>query len=58
MSPAANYMAEEVTYEVGKFRTTEASFSAQKRPSMKSRRSSQPKSFNGMHRRRAKRIAW
>jgi hypothetical protein len=58
MSPAADYMAdEEVQYQVN-FRSQHAEFVTHKRPSLKTRSGSRPKSFNGIHRRRAKRIRW
>jgi hypothetical protein len=60
MSHQQNYEATEVEYGTENFRTFERFRDANKRqaPSMGRRRGKAPQSFNGIHRRRRRKINW
>jgi len=60
MSPVPNYSdaQAEADYQVAYRQVRPAMAAPKRRSQTKSRRRTSPKSFNGMHRRRAKRITW
>ena len=59
MSHKQQYEATEWDFETSSFRTSErADHSQQRRPAMGRRRGKAPNSFNGMHRRRRRKINW
>ena len=59
MSHKQQYGATDLDYGVESFRTTERFDSSQrKKPVMGRRRGKTPQSFNGIHRRRRRKMAW
>ncbi len=59
MSHKQQYDGAELDYTVNSFRETERFDSANRRkPSMGRRRGKTPQSFNGIHRRRKRKMAW
>jgi hypothetical protein len=59
MSHKQQYEATDLNYETRDFRTAErADHSLQRRPSMGRKRGKTPQSFNGIHRRRKRKIVW
>ncbi len=59
MSHKQNYEAMEWDYETQSFRTSERlEHARERRPAMGRRRGKTPQSFNGMHRRRRRKIVW
>ena len=59
MSHKQQYEATDLIYETGNFRTIERfDHAQQRRPAMGRRRGKAPQSFNGIHRRRRRKIAW
>jgi hypothetical protein len=59
MSHKQQYEATDLEYGNESFRTNERFDSSQrKRPTMGRRRGKAPQSFNGMHRRRRRKMAW
>jgi hypothetical protein len=59
MSHKQQYEASDLDYGVENFRTAERSDSSQRRrPPMGRRRGKAPQSFNGIHRRRKRKMAW
>jgi hypothetical protein len=59
MSHKQAYEATDFEYGVDNFRTAErVSNSKQERPTMGRKRGKAPQSFNGMHRRRRRKMAW
>jgi hypothetical protein len=59
MSHKQQYEATDLDYGYEGFRTVERFESSQrKRPTMGRRRGKAPQSFNGMHRRRRRKMAW
>ena len=57
MSPSANYLALESEYLVDR-QSHEKMPAPQYRSTRKSRSVAKPKTFNGIHRRRSKRVSW
>lgn len=59
MSHKQQYEASDLDYGVESFRTVERFEAAQRRrPNMGRRRGKTPQSFNGIHRRRRRKMAW
>jgi hypothetical protein len=59
MSHKQQYEASDMDYGVENFRTQERNDSAShRRPQMGRRRGKAPQSFNGIHRRRRRKMAW
>jgi len=59
MSHKQQYEATELDYERDNFREVERfEHSQQRRPTMVRRRGKTPQSFNGIHRRRRRKIVW
>ncbi len=59
MSHKQQYEATDLDYGVGSFRSTERfENSNRRRPVMGRKRGKAPQSFNGMHRRRRRKMAW
>jgi hypothetical protein len=59
MSHKQQYEASDLEYGVESFRTFERFDNAQrKRPEMGRKRGKAPQSFNGIHRRRRRKLAW
>jgi len=59
MSHKQQYEATDLDYTGDSFRSSERfSFSERRRPTMSRRRGKAPQSFNGMHRRRRRKITW
>ena len=59
MSHKHQYEAADVDYGTENFRTTEQRFDANRRqPTMGRKRGKTPQSFNGIHRRRRRKMAW
>jgi hypothetical protein len=59
MSHKQQYEATDLDYGTENFRTNERFDSAQRRrPQMGQRRGKAPQSFNGIHRRRRRKMAW
>jgi len=59
MSHKQQYEASDVDYGTENFRTAERFDSANRRkPTMGRRRGKAPQSFNGIHRRRRRKLAW
>jgi len=59
MSHKQQYESTELDYETQDFRTFERiDHSQQRRPTMGRRRGKAPQSFNGIHRRRRRKIVW
>jgi hypothetical protein len=59
MSHKQQYEASDLDYGVESFRTVDRADSAQRRrPQMGRRRGKAPQSFNGIHRRRRRKMAW
>jgi hypothetical protein len=59
MSHKQQYEANDLDYGTESFRTNERFENAQrKRPEMGRRRGKAPQSFNGIHRRRRRKMAW
>jgi hypothetical protein len=59
MSHKQQYEATELDYETSTFRTFERiDHSQHRRPAMGRRRGKGPQSFNGIHRRRRRKIVW
>ena len=57
MSPCPTYTATESDYRVD-YREVEPVSAPRRQDTLKNRKHARPKSFNGIHRRRSKRIAW
>lgn len=59
MSHKQQYEASDVDYGTEGFRSSDRFASAErKRPTMNRRRGKAPQSFNGIHRRRRRKLAW
>lgn len=59
MSHKQQYEATDLDYGVESFRQADRSGAAQReRPTMNRRRGKAPQSFNGIHRRRRRKLAW
>ena len=59
MSHKQQYEAADLDYTLENFRTTERfDSSSRRRPAMGRKRGKAPQSFNGIHRRRRRKIAW
>lgn len=58
MSHKQQYDANELDYGTNDFRETERLDSNRRRPEMGRKRGKTPQSFNGIHRRRRRKLAW
>jgi hypothetical protein len=58
MSHKQQYEANDLDYGTESFRTDRSDSSQRRRPPMDRRRGKTPQSFNGIHRRRRRKMAW